>query len=393
MFFFLEKGLNFAQIGILVSFREIFINILEIPSGSFADLYGRRFSMVLSFSAYIISFLIFGFSNNLIPFFAAMFFFAIGDSFRTGTHKAIIFSWLRSQNRLDEKTKVYGYTRSWSKFGSAFSIIIATLIILFKNNYNDLFFYAAIPYAAGLINFITYPKSLDGERSKHFTLSVIINHFTSSLKKAIKNKPLRNLMYESMGYEGTFAALKDYIQPIVKSLIISLPILITLEESSRSAILIGVVYFILYLGSAYSSRFSHKISDLAGNEEKGTQLVWLISFIVYTSLIPLFYFKYYIFAIVLFILLHILQNFWRPMHISRFDSHSTEKEGAVILSIESQSKSFATAILAPIFGFLIDFSISFSIGGEFWLIAICASAISVFFYIRSAKRNRPGFNH
>ena len=121
------------------------------------------------------------------------------------------------------------------------------------------------------------------------------------------------------------------------------------------------------MASAYSSRFSHQVSKLMEGEDSGTRLIWLITFIVYLSLIPLFYYKLYIAAIVLFIILNILQNFWRPMHISRFDDHATEKEGAAILSIESQSKSFATAILAPIFGWIIDFTLMHNIGGEFWI--------------------------
>jgi len=41
--FFLENGLSYFQIGILISVREIFVNLFEIPSGAVADLTGRRF--------------------------------------------------------------------------------------------------------------------------------------------------------------------------------------------------------------------------------------------------------------------------------------------------------------------------------------------------------------
>jgi MFS family permease len=116
---FREKGLSFFEIGLLVGFREVCINLFEIPSGAIADLYGRRHAMILSMIAYIFSFIVFGFSDLLWLLFMAMFFFAIGEAFRTGTHKAMIFEWLRTQNRANEKMKVYGYTRSWAKIGSA----------------------------------------------------------------------------------------------------------------------------------------------------------------------------------------------------------------------------------------------------------------------------------
>jgi len=380
--FFLDKGLSFTQIGVLVAFRELFRNIIEVPSGSFADLYGRRFSILISFSSYIISFLIFGFGQNYIHFFAAMFFFAIGDAFRTGTHKAIIFTWLRQQNRIDEKTKIYGFTRSWSKIGSALSIVIATMIMLFKEEYDDLFLYASVPYVFGLINILSYPKYLDGDKKAGFNLGEIFSHFYAAVKKSIALKPLRRLLSETMSYEGIFTAVKDYIQPLLFNLALVVPIFISLQEKSRSAILIGIVYFILYLASAFASRKSHKLVKVFKNEEKGTKFIWGITLLTYLLLIPLLYFEIYLPAVILFVVLFLLQNFWRPMQISRFDNFATEEEGATVLSIESQAKSFVTMLIAPLFGFLVDLTLNNNLGCEFWMIAFVGTVISIFFYFR-----------
>ena len=54
--FYLSIGLNYLQIGILVSFLNICINIMEIPSGALADIYGRKNCILLSLTSYIISF-------------------------------------------------------------------------------------------------------------------------------------------------------------------------------------------------------------------------------------------------------------------------------------------------------------------------------------------------
>ena len=91
---FIQKNLSFTLIGLLIGFREIGINILEIPSGAVADVLGRRKSMIVSFFAYIFSFLLFGISHTVWILFVAMFFYSVGEAFRTGTHKAIIFNWL-----------------------------------------------------------------------------------------------------------------------------------------------------------------------------------------------------------------------------------------------------------------------------------------------------------
>ena len=91
LLFFLSRNLSFLQIGFLISIRELFTNLLEIPTGAFADVYGKKKSMVWAFVFYIISFLVFYFSNSFIIFTLAMFSFALGETLRSGTHKAIIF--------------------------------------------------------------------------------------------------------------------------------------------------------------------------------------------------------------------------------------------------------------------------------------------------------------
>ena len=50
--FFVDKGMSFLQIGILYSFKEITINILEMPTGVIADSFGRRRSMIFSFGGF-----------------------------------------------------------------------------------------------------------------------------------------------------------------------------------------------------------------------------------------------------------------------------------------------------------------------------------------------------
>jgi MFS family permease len=126
---FLDKGLSFFWIGVLVAWRELWINLLEVPSGAIADVYGRRRAMIGSFAAYIVSFVLLGLCDALPLLLLAMTAFALGEAFRTGTHKAMIFSWLRAEDRIDERTRIYGYTRSWSKIGSAVSVAQAALLV------------------------------------------------------------------------------------------------------------------------------------------------------------------------------------------------------------------------------------------------------------------------
>lgn len=375
--FFLDRGLSFTQIGFLIAFRELFINIMEVPSGAIADLCGRRRSMILSFAAYIIAFAVFGFSRVYWHFFIAMAFFAIGEAFRTGTHKAMIFTWLRLEGRSAEKTKVYGYTRSWSKIGSAVSVVLATAFVLVMNDYAYVFFFSIIPYIIGVLNFLTYPKELEGQPEKGLSLRRVLAVLWESIRASMVVRRLRRLIVESMAFEGVFKATADYLQPVLKNAALLLPILIAWEDTRRSAVLVGVVYFILYLVSAYASRSSHRVTRYAGGEEGGSRLLWKVVFLLYLALIPLLFLGYYYVAIIGFIGLYVVQNFWRPILISRFEDYATEAAGATVLSIESQAKSVSTMVVAPVLGVLVDLVRAQNLGGEFWPVATVAAIIAL----------------
>ena len=368
---FREKGLTFFQIGLLIGFREVCTNLFEIPSGAVADLYGRRRAMIFSFVAYIASFATFAMSESLFLLFGGMFFFGLGDAFRSGTHKAMIFDWLRLQGRSDEKTKIYGYTRSWSQMGSAVSVLIAGGLVFYRGNFTDIFWFSIVPYAFNIVNFFGYPAALDGDRKSEFSLKAVVALLGKALKLSVQFPPLRRLVFEGMGFEGMFKASKDYLQPILKQTAIALPLLLMLDESKRAALLVAGVYFVLYFLSSFASRNSHKVTEWQGSDEGAARVMWWVNLGLYALLIPVLWFNTYPAIIALFIGLAILQNFWRPGLISRFNAQSTPEMSATVLSIEAQSKSLATIVLAPSLGWLVDRV------GSFWPVGVVGTLIAV----------------
>lgn len=368
---FREKGLSFFQIGILIGFREICTNLFEIPSGAVADLYGRRRAMIFSFVAYIASFATFAMSEALFLLFGGMFFFGLGDAFRSGTHKAMIFDWLRQQGRADEKTKIYGYTRSWSQMGSAVSVLIAGALVFYRGNFTDIFWFSIVPYAFNIVNFFGYPAALDGEKKSEFSLKTVTALLGKALKLSVQFPPLRRLVFEGMGFEGMFKASKDYLQPILKQTAIAMPLLLMLDESKRAALLVAGVYFTLYFLSSFASRNSHKVTEWQGSDEGAARVLWWVNLGLYALLIPALWFNTYPAIIALFVGLAILQNFWRPGLISRFNAQSTPEMSATVLSIEAQAKSLATIVLAPSLGWLVD------VVGGFWPVGVIGTLIAL----------------
>jgi hypothetical protein len=260
-------------------------------------------------------------------------------------------------------------------------------MVFLTNDYAYVFLFAIIPYIAGFINFIYYPKELEGQPETSSGVRDVCVHLWECLRSSLEIKRLRRLIIESMSFEGVYKVVENYLQPIVKNMALLIPLFIGLSDTRRSSIMIGIVYVVLYLGSAFASRNSHRLAKFAGGEEGGSSLLWKVVLIIYLALIPLLFFEYYYAAVVGFILISLMQNFWRPILVSRFDDFASETQGATILSIESQAKSISTMVLAPVLGLAVDFLTGRNLGGEFWPVAAIAAVIALFIIITAGKYN------
>ena len=383
--FYLSIGLNYLQIGILVSFLNICINIMEIPSGALADIYGRKNCILLSLISYIVSFIIFAFSNSYEPLFAAVFFFSIGESFRTGTHKAMIFHWLRQNNRLNEKTMVYGYTRSWSKYGSALAVIISSIIVILTKDYRWIFIFSIIPYIAGIWNISAYPDYLNNRFEGVINIKIIFQHTVNSVKNAFKKTQLRRLIIKSMGFEGTFDITKNFLQPILQAQALTIAALMLIPEQKSTAIVVGAVYFILHMISASASKRAHVFSDRFSSENIAiTTLIFIGAFLAFFSAAGI-YTNIFIISIAAYVLYYIIQNLWRPILVGIYDDYADNTEQATILSIESQAKTVGITILAPVAGFIAD---KWGIEGALLLSSVIMLILGIFSLLGDRKDMR-----
>ncbi|MFC2152346.1 MFS transporter [Bacteroidota bacterium] len=367
--FFLEKEITFFQIGIIYATREILINILEIPSGIAADVFGRKKSLIVSFLFYILSFIVFYLSGSFSLFILAIVFYAIGDSFRTGTHKAMIFDYLRIKEWKDQRAHYYGHTRSWSQIGSAISSLIAASIVFYTGNYKSIFLFSTIPYLLDLFLISTYPKELDGdqyslkaEKIKEKTFKVFRDFIFS-----FKNKQILKAITNLSVHSGFHRAIKDYLQPIIQTFALSIPIILSLKDQQRSAILIGISYFVIYILTSIASRKAGKLKDKLKSMETALNVTMYIGFI-FAFLSGLFYhYSFYFISIVFYIFIYLIENLRNPIGVAYVSELYQDEILATALSTNSQAKSLVAAIIAPLIGLLAD---NFGIGLGLSLIAL-----------------------
>jgi len=353
---FLEMGLSFAMIGLLLGFREVATAILEIPAGLIADLLGRRWSLIAAHVAYIAAFVTFGLTSSVWVLFLAMLAFAIGEAFRSGTHKAIIFAWLKQQGREDEKTHVYGITRSWSKFGSAISVVIGAVCVFVFQDYVAIFWFSVIPTALNIVNFLGYPQECDGRRPNRDGDSGIVKTLRQGVAQCFSKPSLRRPIVESMGFEGMYSSSKDYLQPLVQQMALVLPLFVAFADAQRTAVMITVVYCLFYLLGGIASRYAGPILSRLGSEASATRWLWsgfiaAFALLLVGTLTPLSGF-----SIASLLLVAILQNLWRPILIGRVANAADEDSLATVFNVESLAKSLGVAMMASLIGMAITYA-------------------------------------
>ncbi len=350
--FFLEKGIDYLKIGLLYSVREITIVLFEIPGGLVADVLGRRKTLMASFFVYILSFVTFYFSNHFGLMLLAMALFALADAFRSGVHKAMIFQYLTLRGRAMQKTDYYGHTRSWSQTGSAIASLVAGAMVFYYGSYRIIFAISVVPYFLDMLLIWSYPRYLDGEFSTKNKKSVRkkLTEVWKAIVTSLREFSLLRILTSLSLHTGYYKAVKDYIQPVMVSLAITLPWLPLLREKQKSALVVGSIYFFLYLLTAQTSRSSGRFLKKFAHFSRPMNLT-MITGIVLGLIAGVFYLlHWYALSILGFVLIMLNENLRKPIGIAFVTGTSNDKAAASVLSIQSQAQSLFAAIMALVIG-------------------------------------------
>jgi MFS family permease len=356
--FLRDTGLSFLAIGTLISLREIFTNILEIPTGVLADAFGRRKAMILGFSAYVLSFVLFYLGSTYWMFVIAMLAFAFGETFRSGTHKAMILEHLRLCGCEDRKVTYYGKTRAASQLGSALASLIAAGLVIWTGNYRIIFLASTVPYILNLLLLASYPRSLDGEHvtatwdwrsvGKQFALAI------RGLWALLRDPCTVRGLFSSAGFDALFKTTKDYLQPIIQAQALALPILLSLHGEQRIALLVGCVYFLIYLATSFASSRAGAVHARLKSASHSINLTLLIGISLLIIAGVAAWMRMDGIAILAFLGVFILQNLRRPMMVGYLADRMEHCAMASGLSVEAQLRTLIMAVLAPILGWTAD---------------------------------------
>jgi len=330
--FWQDNGLSMTEIMLLQSIFAITMVILEIPTGYFADIFGRKNSLAYSGAFLFVSTLIYGIGNNFIYFLAAELFWGLGISFLSGSDSALMYDTLKDLKKENEYKKIWGN----SIFLSMIAIGIANIIGAYIGKINlRLPFFFMLPFLLALI-----PLALTIKEPKRHKLIIKKGYFIKLIKIVkelfLKEKKLKWLMiYAGVSYAFYQSALWFY-QPYF-------------SLSGLKIIHFGYIFASFQIVAALSSKYAHKIEEKIGEKYSLIMLIFLTGagYLFMSNFIYLFSFMFAFF--------HQFVRGFSKIIISDYINKLTKSEiRATILSVKNMIAQLIYAIIIPFAGWIAD---------------------------------------
>ena len=328
-------NMTLLQIGLLEGIYHITSMICEIPSGAWADLVGRKRSMLISRVCITISCIIMLFSRNFWGFALSFIIQALGNAFTSGSEEALVYDSLKCIDKEDDFIKVNGRLNMLIEVSQAIATVVGGVLA----EYSYVWCYVACVVIALLslvpVVFMTEPPILE-ERTEQLTgMALVKNHFKVSYQ--VLNNDVR-IMKVIVFYSLIFAShalLFFYSQQYF-------------YDSGYNKIQISIVFLfagvISCLGALASDylyqKLDVKIAFLSA-------VVIALTMVCYGLNIP-------ILAVVVFIISNFFNAVLYPVESECLNRLIPSEQRATLISINSMFFSIMMIVMFPIAGMLAD---------------------------------------
>jgi MFS family permease len=336
--YFINIGLSFFQIAVFIATSSITMFLFEIPTGAFADSFGRKKSVVLGFLIIALAVFCIPLTNNFSLLVISWFFIGLGNSFANGAEESWVVDNLNRKRRKDLHQEFFIKSISIMSFGAIFAPFIGALIVE-SHSMKYLWFVFSIVFFINALFILIFgkeyfkPKKVNLKKNFKQTIKILKKGFSFTFKH-------RTILLLILG--GVFFTLMGIARDGWQPLLVNLGLL---EHQ------LGYVYSILALFSMilpFGVRLFHKIKP-----KNTISIIILIRMALLFSVIFLVPELLFL-AIIIFIFSDSLYVLKDPVLQTYFHKFIPSKMRATVVSIKSTSVLLITAIGTLIAGLLLD---------------------------------------
>jgi MFS family permease len=340
VFFYQQRGLDYFQILSLESILVLFIFLFEVPTGIFADRYGKRTAIILGVALRFIQLVIFLFAKNFFLFAFSFALYGISITLFSGTLEALIYDYLKQKNDVNLMKEAMGNYGFFGFIPAVIAPVVGSFIAkdLSSDQFKILIFMSITTTIIGLIISFFIEKSDDHAPDK--------NPFTI-LKKGVKiireNRSLLRIVWLSI-FTNPFAFVIMYlVQPYFKI-------------SGVNIALFGAIMAAAHLLSGISQKYAYTVEKVFGIKW-GTLLVTCLPAFIYLMMAFIFH---PIFSVILFWILEFIIWIRIPIFSDYKNGHIPDEIRSTVLSVISLLGSFYMVIMRLIIGGIAEFKLSYA---------------------------------
>lgn len=360
--FYKDNGLDMSQVFILQAIYSISIVALEIPSGYFADVLGRKNSILAGAILGFLGFFIYSFSYSFIGFVFAEIILGFGQSMISGADSALLYDTLIDNNQEKEYLKHEGGMTSVGNFAEAFAGILGGLLAGLSLRYPY--------YAQTVITFIGIPAALTliEPNISQVKLGLGWKDIIETVKYSlIKNHRLRwNIIYSSVVGASTLT-MAWFVQP-------------WFIRANLPTSFFGITWTILNLSVGVSAFYAYKFELKLGRVATAAAftLALAIGFLASGWITGLW-------GLIFILIFNLARGIATPILKDNINRITPSNMRATILSVRNFIIRILFAVLAPFYGWAIDklsLCSALTIAG---VVFIVLSSISFYFFRKTGN--------
>lgn len=356
--FILSKGFGMREFFIFESAYALASLIAQIPTGTFADKFGRKNSIIISTLINIPAILMIILSRDFTIIFLAMFIGGIGSSFYNGAGTAMMYDTVKSLGREDEYKKIIGRGDLFYSVAAAVGAIIGGWLAHFNYAY-AWWAYFATQLPMLITDFSLIEPSVHEEQKLSWR-----GHLKESIWQSFRGDAAYFIMYSAV--ITIFFALGYWLwQPYLKS--INVPI-----------IYFGFVYAVINVIGGIVSSQAHKIEKKIGmlTSLMLAPILLVVAFIFQSQ-------QFVVWGVILVFVHSIISGYKGPVLDDYLNSRIPSAQRATVLSVEYMIHDGIFIVTSPLLGSLVDL---YSLKTAYLLMAGILLIVTFIFWLTFKKQ-------
>jgi MFS family permease len=341
--FYIQRGLNFSQIFIIMLTIVVFMFLFEIPTGIFGDKYGRKTSIIVGIGLLLLANLLLIWAHSFIFFLMLYAILGIAVTFFSGSDEALIFDSLKEEGKEEAMKKYMARLNAASFIPVAITAPIGAIIAkdLTENQFIIVIALGALFLFFSLVmSFTLKEPKIQGGLHKKSALSL----FKSSFKD-IKKSPIIVRLF-----------INKTLVLIICSHIFGVLWQPYLKESGVPIIWFGVLVALSALAIAYLSSRIDAIEKYVPNKE----FLFLTAFLAFIAFLLGAFIRNLYFAIILYFVIRIVLWLRDPIFSHYINQHIESHNRATVLSALSMADSFFDIVIFLIAGFVTNAGLKYA---------------------------------